>query len=224
MSRWRVVGADVDDDAPGRLGGAALSPVISAKLARMSASSISAMGSAASAGRDASPLRADVRHPMEGIWRDRAGGGDVVDLAARHSNVRKLAVRQATQLGSQLPAFAPLLECIPTRFERTVDLPLCGCRSQLGGPLIVLIAVCPVWIFSQDKVAARCAGALNWWLTFSLPGAYSSCSGGLEVTPEGMATCAISSKITRLILKSVNCTAGRMRCQSHRRFLTCSIT
>jgi len=62
-------------------------------------------------------------------------GCNVVDLTAGDADVRKLAVRQATQLGTQLFAFAPRLKCIPICFERTVDLPLCACRSQLGGPI-----------------------------------------------------------------------------------------
>ena len=39
-------------------------------------------------------------------------------------------------------------------------------------------------LFHQAEVAARCAGALNWWLTFPLPAAYSSCSRrASEATP-----------------------------------------
>src|SRR4029450_3030829 len=47
---------------------------------------------------------------------------------------------------------------------------------------IVLIRMCPVWTVHQAEVAARCAGALNWWLTFLLPAAYSSCAS-TEATP-----------------------------------------
>src|SRR6267142_97999 len=42
---------------------------------------------------------------------------------------------------------------------------------------------------SPGEIAARCVGALNRWLTFSLPAAYSSCSRGFRGAPqEGMAT------------------------------------
>jgi hypothetical protein len=48
------------------------------------------------AGSDASRVNTSVR-------------SDVVNLTARDADVRKLAVCQATQLGTQLLAFAPLL-------------------------------------------------------------------------------------------------------------------
>src|SRR6202011_4097513 len=40
----------------------------------------------------------------------------------------------------------------------------------------------PVWTVSGE-VAARRTGALNWWLTFPLPAAYSSCSSGASEAP-----------------------------------------
>src|SRR6476646_9168629 len=43
--------------------------------------------------------------------------------------------------------------------------------------LMVLIAACPVWTVSPRQAAARSSSALNWWLTFSSPGAYSSGCG-----------------------------------------------
>jgi TolB-like protein len=42
--------------------------------------------------------------------------------------------------------------------------------------------MCPVWNVYQEDVAARRAGALNWWLTFLLRAAYSSCAS-TEATP-----------------------------------------
>src|SRR5207302_1394725 len=41
----------------------------------------------------------------------------------------------------------------------------------------------PVWTVSPGEVAARRSGALNWWLTFPLPAAYSSCSRGASEAP-----------------------------------------
>jgi len=40
----------------------------------------------------------------------------------------------------------------------------------------------PVWTVQQAEIAASCAGALNWWLTFLEPAAYSSCAS-TEATP-----------------------------------------
>jgi hypothetical protein len=70
--------------------------------------------------------------------------GNVVDLTARDTNVQKLAVRQATQLGSLPLAFAPLLKGIPICSERTVDLSLTVVGPSWVVAWIVLIAECPV--------------------------------------------------------------------------------
>ena len=86
---------------------------------------------------------------------DSSVRGDVVDLTARDADVHKLAVRQATQLGSQPLAFAPLTKCIPICFEGAVipaalRLPV---RTQWSRGSCSLRCV-QVGLFHQGEVAS----------------------------------------------------------------------
>ena len=100
--------------------------------------------------------------------------GNVVDFTARDADVRELVVGQAAQLTSQPLAFAPLPKRIPIFFERAVVyLPLGGCRLRFGGPVDRAHRGLSRLDRSPGELAGACDGALNGWLTFSLPAAYS---------------------------------------------------
>ena len=108
---------------------------------------------------------------------------NVIDLTARDTDVRKLAVRQATQLGAQPSTFAPLQKCIPICFERTVDLPLCGCRSQLGSPVDRAHCGDLSGLFHQAKLPQDAPARLTGGLHFPYRLLILPPPRGSEVTP-----------------------------------------
>ena len=95
---------------------------------------------------------------------------NVVDLTTRDTDVRKLGVRQVTQLATQPVAFAPLLKCIPICFERSVagqgdrgELSLPFCQRSFKWRWIWRLAgrttsVLTISVFARYRISIQEAG------------------------------------------------------------------
>src|SRR6266480_360217 len=98
---------------------------------------------------------------------------------------------------------------VPTRWSRGS----CSLRCVLSG------------LFHETKLPQDAPACLTGGLHFPYRRLILRALGVLQRRPqEGMVACAIFSRITHSIPNGVNCIGGPMRCRSHHRFLTCSIT
>jgi len=101
-----------------------------------------------------------------GSWFDGSVASNVIVSPRVNTDVRRLAVRQVTQLGSKPHTFAPLQKCNPIFFER-INLRLCRCRSQLGNPVDRAHGRVLFGLFHHAKVPQDAPARLTGGLHFS---------------------------------------------------------